>query len=309
MKKLIKKWYFWVIVGVIVLFAIIPVGNAEPTNSPPVSTEQTGVVVGDSEFEIEAIKLGFTSAQIDTVLKNIPNFSAEDYKNFKKSGNNGYCLTTKDNKEYYIVFYGEKAKYPGEIASIHELNDDYNGVYKFYQTKIDDNGKLIEIPYHKCDMSLTETLKATYLYPQKEIYTCSICKQTKTIKSGKKSAPVIFSLNSYSIDYLGGITLDVNIDNLTDKTVKYYRYQLSLYNAVGDKISSDLHNGNLDGSMCWEITGPVNPYESVHQNASSFYNNTFKGNYKLDWIQIEFTDGTVLTLNSSNYAEYEEIIK
>ena len=116
-------------------------------------------------------------------------------------------------------------------------------------------------------------------------------------------------MSTYEIDYLGGITLNVNIKNLTNKQVKYYTYQLSLYNGVGDKISSDMYNGNKDGSMVWTITGPVTANGSVNQRAIGFYNYNFKGTYSLDAIKIEFMDGQTIIINSSNINEYENLVK
>lgn len=306
-KPIYKKWWFWVIIAVLVI-GIGNSGDNNTTNTNPNPTTQQEEIVKETNKLKKALKsTSINNEEAENIIKtNIPNFKDSGVKKIRKEAECAYELKTDFGNYYILVFQKE----PSRIFQIKSTNKD--DTTKYYYAKYDGD-KLIEYPYHICDKNLTNTRDPEPGSNEKTYYyECSICKYNwyeKEKISEKIKAPILFSMNTYEIDYLGGITLNVNIKNLTNKQVKYYTYQLSLYNGVGDKISSDMYNGNKDGSMVWTITGPVAANGNVSQKAIGFYNNNFKGTYSLDAIKIEFMDGQTILINSSNMNQYEKLVK
>lgn len=300
--KMLKKWWFWLIIVIL----IIGIRNSDDNNSTKSITQQEEVVKETNNLKNALKETLINNEEAENIIKtNIPNFKDSEVKKIKKEAECVYELKT-DFGNYYITVF---AKDPSRICSI--KSTDKEDTIRYYSTKYDGD-ILVEYPYHICDKNLTNTLDPEPGSNEKTYYyECSTCKYNwyeKEKVSEKIKAPLLFSMSTYEIDYLGGITLNVNIKNLTNKQVKYYTYQLSLYNGVGDKISSDMYNGNKDGSMVWTITGPVVANGSVSQRAIGFYNHNFKGTYSLDAIKIEFMDGQTILINSSNMSSYEKLI-
>lgn len=308
-KPIYKRWWFWVIIAVLV----IGIGNSDNdnttnTDSKP-TTQQEKVVKETGKLKKALESTSINNEEAENIIKtNIPNFKDSEVKKIRKEAEYAYELKTDFGNYYILVFQKE----PSRICQIKSTNKD--DTIRYYSAKYDGE-TLIEYSYHIC----SETKKLNKTIPPEPgsklntlCYECTKCaykwveyeKNTDKIK-----APILFSMSTYEIDYLGGITLNVNIKNLTNKQVKYYTYQLSLYNGVGDKISSDMYNGNKDGSMVWTITGPVAANGSISQKAIGFYNHNFKGTYSLDAIKIEFMDGQTVVINSSNINEYENLVK
>lgn len=306
-KPIYKKWWFWIVIAVLV----IVIGNSDNDNTKNTDSKPTAQqeeVIKETNKLKKALKsTSINNEEAENIIKsNIPNFKDSEVKKIRKKAECAYELKTDFGNYYILVFQKE----PSRICHIKSTNKD--DTTRYYSAKYDGE-TLIEYSYHICDKNLTNTLDPEPGSNEKTYYyECSICKYNwyeKEKVSEKIKAPILFSMSTYEIDYLGGITLNVNIKNLTNKQVKYYTYQLSLYNGVGDKISSDMYNGNKDGSMAWTITGPVAANGSVNQRAIGFYNYNFKGTYSLDAIKIEFMDGQTVVINSSNINEYENLVK
>lgn len=298
-KPIYKRWWFWLIIGIILLSALF--GNI----SDDVSVESEDNTNGTTLTELlQDTPLNNDKAK-NIIMNNIPNFVEDDITSFSKNAEHCYALKSKFGNYYITTFLNE----PTIICNIKSF--DKNDSTRYYSAKYK-NDQLVEFPYHECvkvEKSVTPPEIGSNL--NTIVYSCSICEYTWTEHekvTEKIKAPVLFKIETYDIDFLGGIDLNVSITNLTDKEVKYYTYQLSLYNAVGDKISSEMYNGNKDGSMVWKITGPVKQNNSISQTATGFYNNTFSGSYTLDFITIDFMDGTSLTINSTNMNDYETLI-
>lgn len=138
--------------------------------------------------------------------------------------------------------------------------------------------------------------EATYLNGKYQINKCTTCDFEEQIELSKCLLPIQFVYNYYEVDYVGGVTLDFTVKNLTDKPIKYIDFDITFYNAVGDAIRCDI---DWQYTHHWKITGPIE--DSVKFRPGGFYNGTFKGTIVLDNVKIIFMDDTRLTISDDKY--------
>ncbi len=125
---------------------------------------------------------------------------------------------------------------------------------------------------------------------------CTICNygENKTIKK----SPISILSRTYDKDFVGGVEWTTEIKNNSNKTIKYITLQWRCYNAVGDLIYDEIDGENLVGI---KITGPLESGETGrYTNASKFYNHSFASS-TIVTIKVEFMDGEVIDVNSSEY--------
>lgn len=116
----------------------------------------------------------------------------------------------------------------------------------------------------------------------------------------EKNLPLIYDISGLHIDSAGGVGLTVQIRNTSTKAIKYLRLALSPYNAVGDRVSSDI--GNRTQALL-SFTGPIPSIRGdtsqiidlQEKNRGDFatiwYNHTITC-VKVDHIEITYMDNS-----------------
>ena len=94
-------------------------------------------------------------------------------------------------------------------------------------------------------------------------------------------------------DSAGGVELYINFTNMSDKTIKYVRFGVKLYNAVGDVVECKYDNA-LFGVYYCKDTGPYEKGEGLSGTSwhwGDFYNWDID-HAELVSVEIEYMDGT-----------------
>lgn len=104
----------------------------------------------------------------------------------------------------------------------------------------------------------------------------------------------------------GGVDVHPNIENISNNTIKYIEFNVTPYNAVGDKVYSEV--GGISTRLL-KMTGPYKPgYDTlgfVESFTSSYFDNVWY-NYQLSCIEIE--DIKIIYMdNSSVYYDKSNI--
>ena len=88
---------------------------------------------------------------------------------------------------------------------------------------------------------------------------------------------------------VGGCKTFYNIINQSSKTIKYIHINVLVLNEFNDRVYCEVWNKS---NIFVTLTGPLRPgYESTWETTDLFYNWNAK-NLHLDYIRVEFTDGT-----------------
>lgn len=114
----------------------------------------------------------------------------------------------------------------------------------------------------------------------------------------RNSVMLITTHSMIGPDSAGGFEFDIDVQNKSNKTVKYVRFQIYVFNRVDDVISNEV-GISLDPSIWFQLVGPVAPNAigGKGEKFSGFYNsNGAKWNIKQ--MLIEYTDGEIVKLNS-----------
>lgn len=125
-----------------------------------------------------------------------------------------------------------------------------------------------------------------------------------------QNLPLIYDIARLNIDSAGGVGLTVQIRNTSTKAMKYLIFVLSPYNAVGDRVASEIGN-KVQARL--SFTGPIPSVRNVdrqdaaayneldRQNSGAFptiwYNSTIRC-VKVEWIEITYMDGSQLTIKN-----------
>ncbi|MCT8335803.1 hypothetical protein NUH30_19105 [Leptospira sp. 85282-16] len=95
----------------------------------------------------------------------------------------------------------------------------------------------------------------------------------KIIKS--KKLPLLIKKSIHDINSAGGVTIEMEIENLSMETIKYIEFELELFNAVNDRIKCDIR---LYHTASANITGPIDTkatnkyyWENLWYNHSAEY--------------------------------------
>lgn len=129
-------------------------------------------------------------------------------------------------------------------------------------------------------------------------YMCKRCGETIATRADVKNILDITTFR-YSIGYFGSIDQTIGFKNKSDTlTINYITIKMSFLNAVGDKLT-DTYSGKDYASV--RYTGPLKPGASTGSLTwdNSFYNKSFSGTVCIEEIKIEYSDGSVLILDSS----------
>ena len=96
----------------------------------------------------------------------------------------------------------------------------------------------------------------------------------------------------------GGVDVEIDITNISDKTIKYIRYTVKPYNAVGDVVRGEISRKSLKRIR---ETGPIASGErtsrgSVWENV--WYNHSIRC-IKITRVDITYMDGSSRNFTSS----------
>jgi len=120
--------------------------------------------------------------------------------------------------------------------------------------------------------------------------------------SWKKQSPVVISNLKGKIDYVGGCTFTFDIQNQSDKTIKYVSVYWYCLNAVGDKLYDVI---SWEDRFSGRITGPIEPGQKLTglQNFRPFYNPDVVECSLIEYV-IDYMDGSVEIVTPDVYCDY-----
>jgi hypothetical protein len=115
----------------------------------------------------------------------------------------------------------------------------------------------------------------------------------------KAGAPILIDeLDQSYPNSAGGVDVSIDITNISDKTIKYIRYTVKPYNAVGDVVRGEISRNSLKNLR---ETGPIN---SAGKTSGSYWSNVWYNNsirfIKLTKVNITYMDNTSRTFSSSS---------
>lgn len=105
---------------------------------------------------------------------------------------------------------------------------------------------------------------------------------------------------SFKLDSAGGIVFNFEATNKTERVIKYVRFDVELYNAVGDRIKDDIRR---DYSIGVEIIGPVYQNCTVRMTKETIGYCDNCARIEIKDITIIYTDGTSETGRYNYYYE------
>lgn len=107
----------------------------------------------------------------------------------------------------------------------------------------------------------------------------------------------IISCNLSSPNSAGGCDLTISFRNVSHKVIKYISFGVDFYNAVGDTVPCEIRGYGFYA----KVTGPIDNLYSGYTASWScpIYNWTAKY-AKIDYIYIEYMDGTTLEIKEKN---------
>ena len=100
----------------------------------------------------------------------------------------------------------------------------------------------------------------------------------------------------------GGVDVEIDITNISDKTIKYIRYTVKPYNAVGDVVRGEISRQSLKRLR---ETGPI---ASGERTRGSYWSNTWY-NYSIRCIKVTRVDITYMDGSSRNFTSSASIQK
>ncbi len=97
------------------------------------------------------------------------------------------------------------------------------------------------------------------------------------------------------VNSAGGASVRFHFINTSGKTIKYAKFSMIPYNAVGDAVGSSVGDHS---EFTLKFTGPIEPgkYQGV-QGENCWYNSTIKS-ARISKVEIQYMDGTEKTLTS-----------
>jgi hypothetical protein len=119
-----------------------------------------------------------------------------------------------------------------------------------------------------------------------------------------KPAPIKLTYVSWEQDYVGGNSIRMVVENLTDKDMAWVEYTLGLYNVKGELLKDEIRGW---ATVSW-YDGPIAPGEHIEINGGTFYNGNFKGSIQVHKITIQYKDGTKEEIFASQFENYEQLL-
>lgn len=121
-----------------------------------------------------------------------------------------------------------------------------------------------------------------------------------TEEAKKSGLPIIIEKIEHEPPHsAGGVHVDIEVTNISDKPIKYLNYSLKPYNAVGDLVRGEIKRTSLERIR--EV-GPIAPGERSSRNwhwENVWYNSTIKC-IRVTRISITYMDKSSRTFSSSS---------
>ncbi|TET22902.1 MAG: hypothetical protein E3J71_04790 [Candidatus Stahlbacteria bacterium] len=108
----------------------------------------------------------------------------------------------------------------------------------------------------------------------------------------QREAPIVItSIYPSRPNFAGGVDVHITFINKSDRTFKYVYFEVSPYNAVGDRVSSEI------GDKCFTFLKSTGPYKPGYGSKSGYYWGNVWYNHsirsiKLNTVEIDYMDGT-----------------
>lgn len=124
-------------------------------------------------------------------------------------------------------------------------------------------------------------------------------------KTQKQKLNEIIKLNGVRIDDInsaGGVDVSISFTNKSDKPIKYVNFSVVGYNAVGDRIQSEIGGKEI---AYLQTVGPYaknegsNTYQGYNYWEAIWYNSTIK-KIEVIGITIDYMDGTKIVLTEED---------
>ena len=112
-----------------------------------------------------------------------------------------------------------------------------------------------------------------------------------------KSAVEIKSLGFW-LNYVYGLEVEMDIKNVSDKTIKYIYLDYSIKNAVGDELECDIQGKELP---LLQITGPMEPNSSKAVRWDPIFYSSQAAQVHINHITVEYMDGTKQEIQANHY--------
>jgi len=123
--------------------------------------------------------------------------------------------------------------------------------------------------------------------------------ESATARALAANSPLVITrISASSPNSAGGIDVDVDAVNVSDRTIKYIRYTVELYNAVGDVVADE-----ITGSSTRRLldTGPYRPGDSAAWGSwpTVFYNYAGRCVIVLS-MSVTFADDSTVTIQGAD---------
>lgn len=108
----------------------------------------------------------------------------------------------------------------------------------------------------------------------------------------------------------GALDFDIDIRNMSSRTIKYISFKVFVRNAVGDLVVCEIGQSKSDKSVALNITGPIAPEEAggVGGYWPSAIFNRMVTSWEIADVNIEYTNGDLLKIDGEDIL-LEEMIK
>jgi outer membrane murein-binding lipoprotein Lpp len=132
-----------------------------------------------------------------------------------------------------------------------------------------------------------------------------LAEQAKSAEEKAKSIVRVSKVYPGKPNSAGGVDVYISWRNNSDKVIKYIVFAVEPYNAVNDKVGSEIGNFSM---FRGKSTGPFNKGEGSSGNTyweNAWYNNTIKS-VQLKGVEIEYMDGSTIDLKGDDlkYIQY-----
>lgn len=125
----------------------------------------------------------------------------------------------------------------------------------------------------------------------------------RTLKELRDKIIRITKKSMYAPDSAGGVSLDIDVQNMSDKEIKYVNFEVSFFNNVGDPAINEISTYKTNIANV-QLIGPIAQYGIGGEDEywdCIFYNSTAK-RWSIDSLEIIYMDGDSITLDDREIA-------
>lgn len=149
----------------------------------------------------------------------------------------------------------------------------------------------VEYVYESCDAyySASKVISQT---PNEKL------NKGETVKITVTKPSISISRVEFDHNSVGGVDIDINFKNTSDKTIKYVKFHTRYKNAVGDDVYCEIRNTS---TMNLEYTGPLYSGSSAYGHWDAVIYNWTCDQVHFDKITVTFMDGSTHEMEYSAY--------